>query len=95
MKADNAREAQKGHADSAVTRRGDPERIYQAQRAGVFMRLVSYERLSRFDAERWIARWEREGEATGRERGSAGYWDEGWQWISGQREGSGTGPGPE
>jgi hypothetical protein len=78
-----------------VTRRGDPERIYLAQRAGIFMRLVSYERLDRFDAEHWITALEREAEATGRERGSTGYRDEGWRWISGQREGSGTGPGPE
>jgi hypothetical protein len=34
-----------------MTRRGDPERIYKAQRAGMFMRLVSAERLDRFDAE--------------------------------------------
>ena len=50
-----------------MSRRGDPERIYQAQRAGVVIRLVSAERLDRLDAEHWIARWEREVESTGRE----------------------------
>ena len=50
-----------------MPRRGDPERIYEAQRAGIFMRLVSYERLDGFDAEHWIARWEREAQATGRQ----------------------------
>jgi hypothetical protein len=34
-----------------MPRRGDPERIYQAQRAGVFMRLVNAERLDQLDAE--------------------------------------------
>jgi hypothetical protein len=38
-----------------MSRRGDPERIYQAQRAGIFMRLVSAERLDELDAEHWIA----------------------------------------
>jgi predicted RNA-binding Zn ribbon-like protein len=68
-----------------VSRRGDPERIYQAQRAGIFMRLVSEARLDRFDAEHWIARWEREAEATGRERGSTGFWDDAWRWIEDER----------
>ena len=78
-----------------MARRGDPEKIYLAQRAGIFMRLVSYERLDRLDAEHWIARWEPEAEATGRGRGSTGYWDTAWQWISRQGEGSGTGPRSE
>lgn len=37
-----------------MPRRGDPEKIYQAQRAGIFMRLVTAERLDRLDAEHWI-----------------------------------------
>jgi hypothetical protein len=63
-----------------MTRRGDPEKIYQAQRSGIFRRLVDAERLDRLDAEHWIARWEREAEATGREGGSTGFWDDGWRW---------------
>lgn len=59
-----------------MTRRGNPELIYRAQRTGLFNRLRDAERLDEPDAEHWIARWEREAEATGRERGSTGYWDE-------------------
>ena len=68
-----------------MTRRGDPERIYQAQRAGIFRRLVDAERLDKLDAEHWIARRERKAEDIGRPRGSTGYWDEGWRWIEGER----------
>jgi hypothetical protein len=70
-----------------VTRLQD-ERIYGAQRAGVFRRLVDAERVNELDAEHWIARWEREAEATGPERGSVGYWDEAWVWIAEQRAAS-------
>jgi hypothetical protein len=66
-------------------RRGDPERICQAQRAGVFMLLVSAERLDRFDAEQWLAAWEREADANGPAVGSPGYWDAAWNWIADNR----------
>ena len=68
-----------------MPRRGDPEKIYAAQRAGIFMRLVSHEKLDRLDAEHWIARWERVAEAIGRTRGSPSYWDDAWHWIEDQR----------
>jgi hypothetical protein len=60
-----------------MPRRGDPERIYQAQRAGIFMRLVSAERRDQLDAEHWISRWE--------VPGSQGFWDAGWLWIAENR----------
>lgn len=69
-----------------MSRRGDPERIYQAQRAGMFARLVTAERLDQLDADHWIARWEREAEAIGRLRGSTGFWDDAWRWIEDQRK---------
>ena len=65
--------------------RGDPERIYQAQCAGIFMRLVSAERLDQRDAEHWISRWELEAEANGPAVGPQGYWDEAWRWIAEDR----------
>lgn len=68
-----------------MPRRGDPEKINQAQRARVFMRLVSAERLDQLDAERWIARWEQEAEANGPSAGSQGYWDAAWRWITENR----------
>src|SRR3972149_903057 len=63
----------------------DPEKIYQAQRAGVFMRLVAAERMDGLDAERWIAGSEREAETVGRAPGSTGFWDDAWNWIEDQR----------
>ena len=62
-------------------RHGDPERIYEAQRAGTFARLTQNERLGELDAELWIGRWEREATSRGIERGHA-FWDEGWEWIT-------------
>ncbi len=67
-------------------RRGDPERIYQAQRAGIFARLTQSEHLDELDAEHWISRWEREAEAQGLARDHT-FWDEGWDWIVEQRQG--------
>jgi hypothetical protein len=62
-------------------RRGDSERIYQAQRAGIFRRLVDAERLNELDAEHWISRWEREVEASGRARDEH-HWSDAWEWIT-------------
>jgi hypothetical protein len=64
--------------------RAEPEAIYQAQRAGVFARLVTSERANGFDAEHWISRWEREAKASGRERDNH-YWLDAWEWIAEQR----------
>jgi hypothetical protein len=66
-----------------VTRRGD-ERIYLAQRTGIFRRLVDERRVNELDAEHWISRWERESEALGRQRDQH-YWSDGWDWIAAQR----------
>lgn len=68
-----------------MPRRDDPERIYQAQRAGIFARLVGAEHVNELDAKHWIARWEREAEANGPAKGSQQYWDEAWRWIQAQR----------
>lgn len=62
-------------------RRGDPERIYAAQRAGILARLTQQERVNAQAAERWIAAWERHAEAIGLHRGIVGFWDYGWEWI--------------
>ena len=68
-----------------MSRRGDPERIYEAQRAGIYARLTQSERVELLEAEHWIARWERHAEATGRARGSQGYWTDAWAWIAESR----------
>jgi hypothetical protein len=67
-----------------MTRRGDPERIYEAQRAGIFRRLVDAERVNELDAEHWISRWEREADESGRGRDDH-YWSDAWEWIAEQR----------
>ena len=68
-------------------RRGDYERLYQAQRAGTFRRLVMFEGLEALEAEGWISRWEREAGAKRIARGSMGFWDAGWRWIAENRRG--------
>jgi hypothetical protein len=65
-------------------RRGDPERIYQAQRAGILARLTQNERVGEVQAEDWISRWERHAEAEGIAHGHA-FWDAAWDWIAEQR----------
>jgi hypothetical protein len=70
-----------------MSRRADPERIYQAQRAGTFRRLVLEGRLDELDAEHWVSAWEREAPAIDMARGSDGYWADGWVWIKQQRSG--------
>ena len=64
---------------------GDPERSYEAERAGLFNRLVDEERVGLLDAEYWLRAWEAKADEIGRPRGSQGYWEEAWRWISGER----------
>jgi hypothetical protein len=59
-----------------MPRRGDPELIYRAQRAGILMRLTRSERVNELDTEHLIPQWEREAEATGRSRTESSYWDD-------------------
>lgn len=66
-------------------RRGDPERIYHAQRAGIFARLTQGEHVNAVAAEDWIARWEEHAEGEGLSRSMVGFWDQGWDWITEQR----------
>lgn len=66
-------------------RRGDPERIYQAHRTGIFARLTQNERLDELDAEHWLSRWEREAQAQGTARTTVGFWASAWEWIAEQR----------
>ncbi len=68
-----------------MPRHRDPERIYQAQRAGIFARLTQNERVDQLDVEHWIGRWEREAETNGPAVGSQGYWDAAWRWIAENR----------
>lgn len=66
-------------------RRGDPERIYRAQRAGILARLTQQEHVIEPEAERLIAAWEDHADAEGLSRATAAFWDAAWDWISEQR----------
>jgi hypothetical protein len=68
-----------------MTRRADPERIYQARRAATFHRLADVDRLDELHAEHWIARWEREAELLRVGRYSSEFWSDGGVWIKDQR----------
>ncbi len=57
-----------------MTRRGGPDRIYQAQRAGIFARLTQQERVNEPEAERLISAWEGHAEAEGLSRATVGFW---------------------
>ena len=59
-----------------MPRRGDPELIYRAQRAGIFNRLRDAERLDELDAEHWIARWERHVADAELVLDGGAFWDE-------------------
>lgn len=68
-----------------MTRRADPERIYEARRAATFTRLHSFEHLDEIDAEHWISAWEREAERQGIDRLTIGFWNAGDEWIAARR----------
>ena len=69
----------------SMTRRADPERIYQARRAATFAILTQTRAIDELDAEHWMVRWEREAAANGPAMGSQGYWDAAWRWIAENR----------
>jgi hypothetical protein len=66
-----------------VARRGDSERIFEAQRAGVRARLLGTG-MQPETADRWLDTWVLE--ATGRGLPKDGrYWEAGWDWIAEER----------
>jgi hypothetical protein len=54
-----------------MTRRGDPEPIFEARRVGVFIPLVSARRLDQLDAEHCETRWGTRGGGDGARAGIA------------------------
>jgi hypothetical protein len=66
-------------------RRADPERIYQAQRAGVVKHLRGASSSSEH-AERLVAAWEAEAERRGIPARGHEFWDACEAWIAEQRE---------
>ena len=67
-----------------MSRRSTPDRIYAARRAAVLSRLVQERRLSDQRAEALVSAWEAEGDSSGLDRMTAGFWDDGMTWIEQQ-----------
>jgi hypothetical protein len=67
--------------DAAVTRRGDPLRVFASQRAGLDNRLTSEGRLSPSSADRWLDVWAYEARARGLPASGHEFWDPAWDWI--------------
>jgi hypothetical protein len=68
-----------------MARRADPERLYEAHRAGLFQRLISGGRLSGDRAQRWLVDWEAEAARRGLDRRTGNWWSPAWEWIAEQR----------
>lgn len=68
-----------------MTRRSDPERIYQARRAATFGNLTRTAVIDELEAEHRLAAWEREAERQGLDRFTTAFWDAGDRWIAEQR----------
>ena len=66
-----------------MVRRGDPERIFEAQRAGVRARLTGTG-MQPETADRWLDAWGLEAASRGLSKDGA-YWEAGWDWIAEQR----------
>ena len=64
--------------------RADPERIHEAQRAGVTRRLT-LDGLSADHAVEWIVRWERSEASQGIPQRGGAYWDAAWAWLEDER----------
>lgn len=68
-----------------MTRRADPERIYEARRAALFRNLSAAGKVNELDAEHLIAAWERSPEAALMERLTPEFWEAAQLWIASVR----------
>lgn len=68
-----------------MTRRADPERIYQARRAATFGNLTRTGVVDELEAEHRIAAWERSPEAAALDRLTSAFWDAADRWLAEQR----------
>jgi hypothetical protein len=65
-------------------RRGDPERIFQAQRTGLRNRIRDVWRVSQELADAYLDEWLLEAERRGLTRTEPMYWDDAAAWINEQ-----------
>lgn len=68
-----------------MSRRADPERIYQARRSAVFRKLTATGAIDELDAQHWIAAWERSPQAELADRLTPEFWEAGELWILSSR----------
>ena len=73
-----------------VTRRADPQRVFEAQRAGVRARLIGTDRMPPEPADRWLDAWVLEAATRDVPRYGA-YWNAAYDWIA--AEGAAKRPG--
>jgi hypothetical protein len=66
-----------------MPRRGDPARVFEAQRAGVYARLTETG-MQPQTADRWLHGWVLEATGRGLPKDGA-YWQAGWDWIAAER----------
>lgn len=65
-----------------MTRRSDPDRIYQARRSAVFANLTQTRTIDELEGGHRIAAWEREAERRGLDRHGAEFWEAGERWLA-------------
>jgi hypothetical protein len=73
-----------------MARRGDPERIFEAQRAGVRARLTGTG-MQGETADRWLDAWPIVAAARWQARDGE-YWQAAWDWIAVERAASRAAP---
>jgi hypothetical protein len=67
-----------------MARRGDPERIFEAQRQGVRARLIGTDRMQAETADRWLDAWILEAATRDLPRDGA-YWNAAYEWMTAER----------
>jgi hypothetical protein len=65
----------------AVTRRGDPEKIYLARRAALFRKMTGTDSLDGLEAGHRLAAWERSDEAAALDRLTPAFWETAERWL--------------
>jgi hypothetical protein len=68
-----------------MSRRADPERLYESRRAAIRNRLLDEFRVPTDLVDVWLAAWEIEAVERGLHRTTGAYWDGAVEWINERR----------